>query len=216
MQLKQKQESSNGRPLRPLRRAELPVDAVQLARFLIGKYVVHETPAGRLSARIVETEAYIPGDPACHAFRGRTPRNGSLFLKHGHAYVYIAYGSAMMLNVSAEEEGTGAGVLIRAGEPCEGIERMEKLRGTIRLKDLARGPGRLAQAMGIDKTKDALDLCADGSHAGPLFLARSLTPEKKIRIGRSVRIGLTKGAEHVLRFYERGNEFVSGPQRLRE
>jgi DNA-3-methyladenine glycosylase len=198
--------------LRRLCRAELPADTVRLARFLIGKFIVHETPAGRLAARIVETEAYTIGDPAAHAFRGRTPRNGSLFLRRGHAYVYIAYGTALMLNVSSETEGVGAGVLVRAAEPFEGIELMQRYRGTTRLTDLARGPGRLAVAMAIDMSKDALDLCA----GGPLSLAVSREKQTKKRIGKSVRIGLTRAADRVLRFYERGSEFVSGPKRLRE
>ena len=178
----------------------------------MGKFIVHETPAGRLVARIVETEAYTIGDPAAHAFRGRTPRNGSLFLRRGHAYIYIAYGTAMMLNVSSETEGVGAGVLVRAAEPIEGIELMQRYRGTTRLTDLARGPGRLAQALAIDLTKNGVDLCARGS----LSLAAPMDKPARSRIGTSVRIGLTKAADSVLRFYERGSEFVSGPKRLRE
>jgi DNA-3-methyladenine glycosylase len=83
------------------------------------------------------------GDSAGHAFRGRTPRNGSLFLERGHAYVYISYGTSRMLNVSSESPDVGAGVLIRAVEPLEGIEFMEGRRGTQRRRDLTRGPGRL-------------------------------------------------------------------------
>jgi DNA-3-methyladenine glycosylase len=100
--------------LRRLRRAELPADSVELARYLIGKVVVHDTDDGRLSGRIVETEAYPPGDSAGHAFRGETPRNRTLFLKRGHAYVYFTYGSSFMLNVTSETAGVGAGVLLRA------------------------------------------------------------------------------------------------------
>src|SRR5271168_5425740 len=91
--------------LRRLRRAELPVDTVKLARYLIGKVAVHDTDAGRLSGRIVETEAYPIGDAAGHAFRGETRRNRSLFLERGHAYVYFAYGSSFLLNVTSEAAG---------------------------------------------------------------------------------------------------------------
>src|SRR5579859_3049429 len=104
-------------PLRRLRRAELPIDTAKLARYLIGKTLVHETPRGRLSGRIVETEAYVVGDAAAHSFRGETPRNRSLFLERGHAYVYFIYGNLYSINVSGETEGVGAGVLLRALEP---------------------------------------------------------------------------------------------------
>jgi DNA-3-methyladenine glycosylase len=196
--------------LRRLRRAELPVDTVELARYLIGKVVVHDTGDGRLSGRIVETEAYPPGDAAGHAFRGQTRRNASLFLGHGHAYVYFTYGSSFMLNVTSEAPGVGAGVLLRALEPIEGIDLMQRFRGGAVLLDLARGPGRLAQAMQIDFKQDGLDLCA----AGPLWLAAS--GRETGDIGTSVRIGLTRNADRKLRFYERSNPYVSGPKRLRE
>ncbi len=194
--------------LRRLRRAELPVDTVELARYLIGKVAVHDTDAGRLSGRIVETEAYPVGDSAGHAFRGETPRNRTLFLGHGRAYVYFTYGSSFMLNVTSEAVGVGAGVLLRALEPIEGIDRMQRFRGGAALLDLARGPGRLTQAMQIDFRQDGLDLCA----AGPLWLAASL--RKTGAIGKSVRIGLTRNVDRKLRFYERGNPYVSGPKRL--
>jgi len=196
--------------LRRLRRAELPADSVELARYLIGKVVVHDTDDGRLSGRIVETEAYPPGDSAGHAFRGETPRNRTLFLKRGHAYVYFTYGSSFMLNVTSETAGVGAGVLLRALEPLEGIDRMERSRGGASLLDLARGPGRLAQAMQIDFKQDGLDLCA----ADPLWLAASR--RETGAIGKSVRIGLTRNVDRKLRFYERGSPYVSGLKRLRE
>jgi DNA-3-methyladenine glycosylase len=183
---------------------------VELARCLIGKVVVHDTDDGRLSGRIVETEAYPPGDSAGHAFRGETPRNRTLFLKRGHAYVYFTYGSSFMLNVTSETAGVGAGVLLRALEPLEGIDRMERSRGGASLLDLARGPGWLSQAMQIDFKQDGLDLCA----AGPLWLAASR--RETGAIGKSVRIGLTRNVDRKLRFYERGSPYVSGPKRLRE
>src|SRR5579862_2749075 len=107
--------------IRRLRRAELPRGTVALARFLIGKTLVHDLSAGRLSGRIVETEAYVVGDAAAHAYRGLTPRNRSLFLEHGHAYVYFIYGNWYSINVAGEAAGVGAGVLLRALEPLEGI-----------------------------------------------------------------------------------------------
>ena len=107
--------------LRRLRRGALPLDTVELARFLIGRTLVHDIGGVRLAGRIVETEAYLPGDAASHAFRGATRRNGSMFLKRGHAYVYISYGVWPMLNVSSEEEGVGAAVLMRALEPLAGV-----------------------------------------------------------------------------------------------
>jgi DNA-3-methyladenine glycosylase len=194
---------------RRLRRADLPIDAAQLARFLIGKTLVHETDAGRTSGRIVETEAYVVGDAAGHAYVGETARNRSLFLKRGHAYVYFSYGVHWCFNVSAETSRVGAGVLVRALEPIEGIELMKERRGTDRLIDLARGPGRLTVALGIDRRLDGLDLC--GGHT--LWLAAAHQPTG--RIGRSVRIGITKEAHRLLRFYERGNVFVSGSLAMR-
>src|ERR1044072_8708884 len=152
----------------PLTRSDLPDDTAALARYLMGRLVVRELPEGLVSGRIVETEAYVVGDAAGHGFRGMTPRNRSLFLERGHAYVYLAYGVSWMLNVSGEAPGTGAGVLIRALEPLEGIALMQQNRGTERLRDLARGPGRLAQAMRIDRRLDGLDLC----RKGPIWLAR--------------------------------------------
>ena len=191
-----------------LTRAELPVDTVELARFLIGKLVIRDLPEGRRSGRIVETEAYLPGDAACHAFRGMTPRNRTLFLQHGHAYIYVSYGMHRMLNVSAGEAGIGTGVLIRAVEPLEGVALMQLRRGTETLTDLARGPGKLAQAMDITLGLDGIDL----TEPGPLWFARSARPAGEI--GVSVRIGITKEAARPLRFFERGSKFVSGPGRL--
>ena len=131
-----------------LERAALPADTTELARFLIGKTLVRTLPEGLAGGRIVETEAYPVGDPAGHAYRGMTPRNRALFLERGHAYVYLAYGISYMLNVSSEAPGMGAGVLIRAIEPTFGLAIMARHRGTERLRDLTRGPGRLAAGLG--------------------------------------------------------------------
>ena len=192
----------------PLARSELPIDTEALAGALIGKLLVRDLPEGLASGRIVETEAYVIGDAAGHAYPGMTPRNRSLFLERGHAYVYLAYGLSWMLNVSSEAKGVGAGVLIRALEPLEGIVIMARNRGTERLRDLARGPGRLAQALRIDRSLDGLDLCREG----PLWLARD--DRERGETGKSVRIGLTREADRVLRFYLRGSPFVSGAKSL--
>ena len=191
-----------------LDRAELPVDTARLARFLIGKMLVRMLAEGVAGGRIVETEAYGIGDPAGHAYRGMTPRNRALFLERGHAYVYLAYGSSFMLNVSSEMSGVGAGVLIRAIEPTDGITIMERNRGTERVQDLARGPGRLSAALEIDRRLDGIDLC----QAGPLWLGSDGRASGEI--GQSKRIGITRAADSLLRFYVRGNRFVSGPQAL--
>jgi DNA-3-methyladenine glycosylase len=195
--------------LRRLKRAELPYDTEALARFLIGKTLVRDAPEGRTAGRIVETEAYVPGDASGHAYIGQTERNRSLFLRRGHAYVYFIYGVHFCVNVSGERPGIGAGALLRALEPIEGIELMEKRRGTQRLADLARGPGRLGEAMAIDRRLDGTDLCA----AGPLWLADALRPTATIKA--SVRIGISKETARLLRFYEAGNPHVSGPGALR-
>lgn len=191
-----------------LSRKELPVRAERLARYLIGKTLVHDLPQGRMTGRIVETEAYLPGDAAAHSFRGKTPRNQSLFLEHGHAYVYFIYGNWFALNVTGEKEGVGGGVLLRAVEPIDGIHLMKRRRpsGT---EDhaLARGPGCLATAFDIGRRFDGIDLCKPG----PLWLAKAIQRRKPI--GVSPRIGITKEAHRLLRFYERGNPCVSGPRR---
>jgi DNA-3-methyladenine glycosylase len=196
-------------PPRRLRRANLPVDTATLARFLIGKTLVHDHPAGRLSGRIVETEAYVVGDSAGHAYRGQTPRNRSLFLDRGHAYVYFIYGCWYALNVSGETAGVGGGVLLRAVEPLEGIALMQRHRGIERTVDLARGPGRLAAALDIDRRYDGVDLCAPGA----LWLGSALRSVRPV--GRSIRIGISREIERKLRYFERDNAYVSGPRRLR-
>jgi DNA-3-methyladenine glycosylase len=193
---------------RVLDRAEIPVDTVQLAHFLIGKMLVRELAGGIAGGRIVETEAYDIGDEAGHAYRGITPRNRALFLERGHAYVYLAYGISFMLNVSSEIPGVGAGVLIRAIEPTDGIATMERNRGIERVRDLARGPGRLCAALEIDRRLDGIDLC----QAGPLWLGSDGRASGEI--GQGKRIGISRAADSLLRFYVRGNRFVSGAKAL--
>jgi len=202
-------QKKNESHIHRLHRTGLPAGTIKLAKYLIGKTLVHDTRAGRVSGRIVETEAYVVGDAAGHAYRGPTLRNMSLFLDRGHAYVYRAYGLHFLVNVSSEVRGVGAGVLLRALEPLGGIHLMRLRRPRAPLIDLARGPGRLAQAMGIGLRHDGVDLCA----AGPLWLGDAVRPAGEI--GRSVRIGISRETRRLLRFYERGSPFVSGPKRSR-
>jgi DNA-3-methyladenine glycosylase len=170
--------------------------------------LVRSLPEGVAAGRIVETEAYGIGDPAGHAYRGITARNQALFLERGHAYVYLAYGVSFMLNVSSETLGVGAGVLIRAIEPTDGIPIMQRNRGSEQLRDLARGPGRLCSALGIDRRLDGIDLCK----VGPLWLG--VGGEAAGEIAQSKRIGITRAVDSAMRFYARGNGFVSGSRAL--
>lgn len=189
----------------PLSRATLPSDTAELAKYLIGKTIVRKIGRHSLSGRIVETEAYPPGDASGHAYRGQTARNRSLFKEKGFAYVYFIYGTSFMLNVTAEDPGVGAGVLLRAIEPLDGVLLMKRLRKTDKLLDLARGPGRLAAALKIDRRMDGVDLCANG----PLWLGTAVRETGEISM--SVRIGISREVHRPLRFFEAGSPFVSGP-----
>lgn len=188
-------------------KAALPADTVEMARFLIGTHLFRRTKLGLMAGRIVETEAYLTGDAASHAFRGPTKRNAPMYLARGHAYVYLAYGTSLMLNISSGAEGQGEAVLIRALEPVEGIALMQAARGRLDVRDLASGPGKLAQALEIGLGLNGHDCCAGES----LWLG---PPDAPAAIGVSKRIGITKDADRPLRFYEKGNRFVSGPRSL--
>jgi DNA-3-methyladenine glycosylase len=198
----------------PLQRNDLPVDTVDLARFLLGKYLVRDIPGSRTrraAGRIVETEAYPVGDSTNHAFPGRRAYNGSMFLEHGHAYVRLTYGIYNVINVVSEHEGTGAAVLIRALEPVEGIEWMQARRPDTKPGDLTRGPGRLALALDIGLDFDGADLCTGRG----LWLASLPSSADEPRpVGVTTRIGIARETHRLLRFYVPGNRFVSGPRRL--
>lgn len=195
----------------PLRRDELPVDTVELARFMVGKCLVHDSPEGRVSGRLVETEAYPIGDSTSYAYRGLRSYNGALFRAPGHAYVRLVYGASYTINMSAEPEGEGAAVLFRAVEPLDGVPLMQSRRPGAKLVDLARGPGRLCAAFAIGPQWDGTDLC--GGHA--LWIGRlSDDASAFVRIAATKRIGLSREMHAPLRFYELGSAFVSGPKRL--
>lgn len=196
--------------LRPYSPETLSQPTLDLAPRLLGAYLVRQTVDGPLVARIVETEAYLSsGDAACHANRGQTPRNRTMFGKPGHAYVYLIYGIYHCFNVVTEPEGCGAAVLVRAVEPLYGLARMavlRKLAGQPKPADLTAGPGRLCQALAIDKALDGLDLRGPG----PLVLLAPPAAEvAKETILTSPRIGITVATELPGRFYLAGNPWVS-------
>ncbi|SDD76872.1 DNA-3-methyladenine glycosylase [Paraburkholderia lycopersici] len=192
----------------PLRRDDLPLDTAELARFMVGKYLVRDLSRGRMAGRLVEVEAYPVGDSTSHAYLGRRAWNTSMFLERGHAYVRLTYGSAWMLNMSSEALDVGAGVLFRAVEPLEGRAAMAAQRPGVPLRDLARGPGRLTQAYGIGAAFDGVDLCL--GHG--LWIGYADEPARPV--GVTTRIGLSREMDRPLRFYELGSRFVSGPRKL--
>src|ERR1043165_6151105 len=187
-----------------LTRRALPIPTVELARYLIGKILVHATPRGRISGRIVETEAYPPGDPTAYHRPGLTTSNAPLFMARGHAYVRMVYGACFNLNLAAEPAGVGGSVLIRALEPLEGLALMRRNYPTVKESALTRGPGRLCAALGIGPGLSGTDLC----NSDTLWLERGgMAP----RIQVSTRIGLSRAQHRRLRFLERGSQFVSVP-----
>ena len=192
-----------------LTRADIPLATVDCAQFLIGMLLVRQLPDGTtVGGRIVETEAYAPGDPSSHAYRGPTRRTQVMFGAPLHAYVYLIYGMAWCFNVTTEREGIGAAVLVRAIEPSLGIARIQRLRGAhIPERDLARGPGRLCSALDIGPELNGIDLETDPR----LWLADDGT---RPALGASTRIGLTKAADVPHRYYARGSRYLSGPRVL--
>jgi len=186
-------------------RRVLPVDTVEMARYLVGSVLVHSRRGVRLAGRIVETEAYPPGDPTAYHRPGLTTSNAPLFEAPGHAYVRMVYGTCLTLNLASEMEGVGAAVLIRALEPTEGIALMLANRPASRLRDLARGPGRVCAALGLGRELSGVDLCS----SSVLWLERA--PGKPADIQVTTRIGLSRDQHRRLRFIDRGSPFVSVP-----
>ena len=175
---------------------------VEVARDLLGKLLVHGNTAGI----IVETEAYLGGDDlAAHTARGMTPRTRVIFGPPGHAYVYFIYGMYECLNLVVDAEGTPGCVLIRALEPTIGIEIMQHRRPAARkLEDLASGPGKLTLALAISRAQNEADVTRGA------LVVRRLAEPRKLEIATSPRIGISKCADWPLRFFLRGNRFVSG------
>lgn len=179
--------------------------AVEVAPALLGRVLVRQLPDGtRLAGRVVETEAYEPGDPASHGFRGPTPRNASMFGPPGRLYVYFTYGHHWMMNVVTRARGEGSAVLLRAVEPTEGIAFMQAARGRSDLRDLCSGPGKLAQALAVDKVHDGEDLVR-----GAVVWLEAGMPVPRERIEAGGRVGVSVGIEPAWRFVVAGDPFVS-------
>lgn len=200
--------------LRPLPVSFYRRSAEEVARDLLGRWLVHEVGADRLVLRLVETEAYLGApDRASHAWGGRrTARNESLYLAGGHAYVYFIYGMHWCLNAVTGEAGVGSAVLLRAGEPVEGEARMaahRKLPRPPRAGDIAGGPGKLCQALAIDRALDGALL-----DRPPLFIAPGeLVPDAAVAAGPRVGVDYAgEAAAWPLRFALRGNPHVSRPR----
>ena len=197
-------------------------DTLTLAQLLLGCELVHDSPEGRTAGIIVETEGYITGDPACHAYRRPTKRNAAMFGPAGTLYVYQIYNHYHCINVVTAPEGVGEAVLIRALEPTEGADLMalrrneafkigfERYRNNTVDPDtpagfhsLANGPGKLVIAMGIKRDAHNFSSLVTGPiHIRPVVI-------HDFEMVTTTRIGLTQGADLPYRYYIKGNSFVS-------
>ncbi len=188
----------------PLRRSFYKEPTLTVAKALLGKYLARKWKGSYIVGKIVETEAYIgEDDPACHAAKGKTPRNEVMFGPPGFAYIYFIYGMYYCLNVVTESEGFPAAVLIRAVEPTAGIEHMKHFRNMDSIQRLTNGPGKLCQAFNLDRTLNGEDLC--GSN---LFIMNGETIDDS-QIERTRRVGIKVGVNHHWRFLIKRNAFVS-------
>ncbi len=180
-------------------------DTVETAQALLGKILVRKSADGVMAGRIVETEAYVFGDPASHSTRGRTARTEPMFGEPGHAYVYFTYGFHYCANVVSHPDGEPGAVLLRALEPIEGLELMKRNRGKSLVKHLCSGPGKLAKALDIDTSLSGEDLLGD----------RLYVVDCETEIGEIVarpRVGIKVATEKLWRFYPQNLiEWVSRP-----
>ena len=188
-------------PLPPSALEPLPIEfylrpLLEVTADLLGRLLVHRAPEGVSAARLVETEAYDgPGlDPASHAHRGPTPRNAVMFGPPGHLYLYFTYGMHWCANVVCGPEGVAQAVLLRAGEPVCGVERMRARRPASRPRDLARGPARLCQALALD--------------SGPVQLCAGW-PVPAGQVSWTGRVGVTAAADRPWRALHAGSPYVS-------
>ena len=194
----------------PLSSSFFEPSAKAVAPRLLGHWLIRQAPEGVCGGVIVETEAYLSDDPACHGFRGETVRNRSMYGPPGRAYVYFIYGNHWCVNAVCSPAGRAEAVLIRAIEPTLGGDLMRVRRPVSNLHELTNGPAKLCAALDIGRKLDGIDLCDAQS---PLFIARN--PEsRKVRMDSgpvitTTRIGISRAAHLPLRFYLGGSSFVS-------
>src|ERR1035441_9087386 len=198
------------RSFRPLPRRFYEPSAKVVAPALLGHWLIRNTASGPCGGAIVETEAYLIGDPACHGAPGPTARNRVIFGAPGHGYIYLIYGYHFCVNAVCQPAGVAEAVLIRAVDAAWGEEFMRKRRRIDARLDLTNRPAKLCQALDIDRGLDGVDLCDSKS---PLFIARNPAAEEFQRengpIITTTRIGLTRAADLALRSYLEGSPFVS-------
>ena len=199
---------------KPLPRTFYEASARAVAPRLLGHWLVRNSPHGPYGGPIVEVEAYLEGDPASHGYGGERVRNRLMYGPPGRVYVYLIYGFHNCVNAVCRPAGCPEAVLIRAIEAEAGLEWMRQNRATRTDFSLTNGPGKLCQALDIQRKLNGLDLC-DAS--GPLYIARNpaVTRFRKQRgpVGISKRIGITKAAGMPLRFYLMGSPFISRRER---
>ena len=202
------------RSFRPLPKRFYEPSAKVVAPALLGHWLIRNTPNGPCGGPIVETEAYLVGDPACHGAPGPTARNRVMFGAPGHGYVYLIYGNYFCMNAVCQPPGVAEALLIRAIEVALGERSMRRRRKVDAVRDLTNGPGKLCLAMDIDRKLDGVNLCDANS---PLFIARNPAVlnfrEERGPMVTTTRIGLTKAAHLPLRFYLGGSPFVSHMRR---
>ena len=198
--------------LAPLPRSFYEPSADRVALELLGHWLLRRTPQGLCGGPIVEIEAYLWNDPACHAVRGQSERNRVMFGLPGHAYVYFIYGAHYCVNAVCRPAGTGEAVLIRAIEPSLGREILARRRHSATVRLLTNGPAKLCEAMNIDRKLDGADLCSGDS---PLFIAQNPELKAFLRtqgpVVTTTRIGITKAAHLPLRFCLKNSAFLSRP-----
>jgi DNA-3-methyladenine glycosylase len=193
-------------PLDPLPRSFFDRPVLEVAPDLLGRLVVHRTEDGDVTARLTEVEAYDgPNDPGSHAFRGRSKRNGTMFGPPGHVYVYFTYGMHYCMNLVCGPPGLPTGILLRAAEITDGAELARKRRPTAKSdRELARGPARLVEALGVTRGDDGADICGDG----PLTVHHgTAAPKELTRTGP--RVGLRDAPDFPWRFWIDGDPTVS-------